>query len=86
MDHANAVFAALESATVEMGHKEKEVATIMLKIIRCNARWPTAGRIHEELQKTDETLRETTVKDRRKEVMKKFNPILNSYGRNPIGD
>jgi hypothetical protein len=85
-DQANAVFAALEGAAVEMGPKEKEVAAIMLRIIRSNARWPTAGRIHEELLKTDKTLRESTVKDRRKEVMKKFNPILNSYGRNPIGD
>lgn len=86
VDVANAVFEALDAVAAGMGLKEKEVAHIMLRIIRNTARWPTAGRIYDELKKTDKALKEGTVKDRRKEVMKKFNPILNSYGRTLIGD
>jgi len=84
VSQTNGVFVALEACAEEMGEKEREVATIMLRIIRSNARWPTTGRIHEELQKTDTALREAAVKDRRREVVKKFNLILHSYGRNTI--
>lgn len=80
------VFEALDSVARVMGTKENEVAAIMLRIMRGSSRWPTAARIHELLVEKDRTLRESTVKDRRKEVVQKFNLVLEQYGRNEIAD
>jgi RNA polymerase sigma factor (sigma-70 family) len=76
--------AALDEAATQMGAKQKEVAMLMLKLFRETAGWPTAGRIHEELAHSEPDLRPETVKERRKDVMSKFNTILNDYGRRSI--
>ena len=77
---------ALSNAALEMGPKQRAVAEFMLQVMRDVGRWPSANRIYEALKENEPSLREETAKDRRKEVVVKFNPILDSYGRNPINE
>lgn len=77
---------ALDAAVSQMGEKQKVLAQLMLKLFRETAGWPTAGRLFEDLTLSERDLRPETVKERRKEVMSKFNLILQAHGRHSIPD
>jgi thioredoxin-like negative regulator of GroEL len=71
-----AVIAKLIACAQTMKPAQRAVAVIMIDTLVTTARFPTNQSILEQLSEKEPDLQLGTVKERRKEVRKKFRPIL----------
>jgi DNA-directed RNA polymerase specialized sigma24 family protein len=76
-DAGDAVVAKLIERARAMKPAQRAVSGIMVEIFANTGRWPANERLLERMRELEPQIQLNTIKERRKEVLAKFKPILN---------